>query len=283
MRFWHSSMRVFRWVSYRSFKLLPGFMKWNVLLIIHFDDFVFDLPFRATSHICWMIAITIGTFCFVFKFMILMSSLFTFCTFWFVVAECFVVAIFLTIITTFWIWNVNFYVTNQEAPFDLRGYVWTINGQYVSIWRYQLPILSPLRAFNFGYTLWLQFILYVLFIHISQLFASNHTSWRIECSVGCHFNRNVNQFVSSEKIIAVGLFLKCTAVCHHSSALQIYMNLPFLWLLCAMRKRPFGLLNVWDCHLLLLRLKIVANCRWVVGEHGGDVLFLSFHAHIDFQ
>ena len=40
------------------------------------------------------------------------------------------------------------------------------------------------------------------------------------------------------------------------------MNLPFLWLLCAMRKCPFGLLNVWDCHLLLLRLKIVANCRW---------------------
>ena len=40
------------------------------------------------------------------------------------------------------------------------------------------------------------------------------------------------------------------------------MNLPFLRLLCAMRKCPFGLLNVWDCHLLLLRLKIVANCRW---------------------
>ena len=86
MWFWHSSIWVFRWVSYRSFNLLPGFMKRNVLLIFHFDDFLFDLPFRATSHIRWMIAITIGTFCFVFTFMIIMSSLSTLCTFCFVLA-----------------------------------------------------------------------------------------------------------------------------------------------------------------------------------------------------
>ena len=61
------------------------------------------------------------------------------------------------------------------------------------------------------------------------------------------------------------------------------MSLPFLWLLCAKRKCPFGLLNVWDCHLLLLRLKIVANCRWGCRWAWGDVLFLSFHAHIDFS
>ena len=208
MRFWHSSIWVFRWVSYRSFNLLPDFMKRNVLLVLHFDDFLFDLPFRAISHICWMIAITIGTFCFAVTFMIVMSSLSTFCTFCFVLAESFVVAVFLTIKTTLWIWNVNFSVTNQETNFDLRGYVWTINGQYVWIGRYQLPILSPLHAFNFGNTLWLQFIFDVLFIHISQFFAANHTSWRIQCSVGCHFNRNVNQFVCSEKIIAVGFVLK---------------------------------------------------------------------------
>ena len=140
MRFWHSSIWVFRWLSYRSFNLLPGFMKRNVLLVLHFDDFFFDLPFRATSHICWMIAMTIGTFCYVVTFMIVMSSLSTFC---FVLAESFVVAVFLTIKTTLWIWNVNFSVTNQETNFDLRGYVWTINGQYVWIGRYQLPILSP--------------------------------------------------------------------------------------------------------------------------------------------
>ena len=176
MWLWHSRIWVFRWVSYRSFNLLPGFMKRDVLLIFHFDHFLFVLPFGATSHIRWMIAITIGTFCFVFAFMIIMSSL---STFWFVLAESFVVAIFLTIKITLWIWNVNFCVTNQETNFDLRGYVWTINGQYVLIGRYQLPILSPLHAFNFGYTLWFQFIFYVLFIHISQLFTSNNTSWRI--------------------------------------------------------------------------------------------------------
>ena len=205
MRFWNTSIWVFRWVSHRSFNLLPGFMKRNVLLILHFDDFLSDLPFRATSHICWMIAITISTFCFVVTFMIVMSSLSTFC---FVLVESFVVAILLTIKTTLRIWNVNFCVTNQETNFDLRGYVWTINGQYVWIWRYQLPILSPLHAFNFGNTLWLQFVFDVLFIHISQFFAANHTSWRIQCSVGCHFNRNVNQFVCSEKIIAIGFVLK---------------------------------------------------------------------------
>ena len=126
MRFWHSSIWIFRWVSYRSFNLLPGFMKRNVLLILHFDDFLFDLPFRATSHICWMIAITIGTFCFVVTFMIVMSSLSTFCTFCFVLAESFVVAVFLTIKTTLWIWNVNFCVTNQETNFDLRGMFWLL-------------------------------------------------------------------------------------------------------------------------------------------------------------
>ena len=198
MRFWHSSIWVFRWVSYRSFNLLPGFMKRNVLLIFHFDDFLFDLPFRATSHICWMIAITICTFCFIFAFMIVMSSLSTFCTFCFVLAESFVVAVFLTIKTTLWIWNVDFCVTNQETNFDLRGYVWTIYGEYVGIWRNQLPILLPLHTFNFGHTLWFQFISDVLFIHISQFFTANHTSWRIECSVGCYFNMNVDQFVSSE-------------------------------------------------------------------------------------
>ena len=207
MGFWHSSICVFRCVSYRSFNLLPGFMKRNVLLILHFDDFLFDLPFRATSHICWMIAITFGTFCFVVTFMIVVSSLSTFCTFCFVLAESFVVAVFLTI-KTLLIWNVYFCVTNQESNFDLRGCVWIINGQYVWILRYQLPILSPLHAFNFGNTLWLQFIFDVLFIHISELFTCNHTSWRIECSVGCHFNRNVNQFVCSAKIIAVGFVLK---------------------------------------------------------------------------
>ena len=184
MRFWHSSIWVFRWVSYRFFNLLPGFMNRNVLLILHFDDFLFDLPFRATSHISWMIAITIGTFCFVVTIMIVMSSLSTFCTFCFVLAESFVVVVFLTIKTKLWIWNVNFCVTNQETNFNLRGYVWIINGQYVWIWRYQLPILSPLHAFNFGNTLWLQFIFDVLFIHIYELYTSNHTSWRIECSVG---------------------------------------------------------------------------------------------------
>ena len=94
MWFWHSSIWVFRWVSYRSFNLLPGFMKRNVFLIFHFDNFLFDLPFRATSHIRWMIAITICTFCFIFALMIVMFSLSTSRTFWLVLAVPFVVAIF---------------------------------------------------------------------------------------------------------------------------------------------------------------------------------------------
>ena len=59
--------------------------------------------------------------------MIVMSSLSTFGTFCFVLAESFVVAVFLTI-KTLWIWNVGFCVTIPEANFDLRRYVWTIYG-----------------------------------------------------------------------------------------------------------------------------------------------------------
>ena len=201
--FWHSSIRVFRWVSYRSFNLLPGFMKRNVLLIFHFNNFLFDLPFRATSHICWMIAITIGTFCFIFTFMIVMSSL---STFWFVLAESFIVTIFLTIKTTLWIWNVNLCVTNHETNFDLRGYVWTISGQYV--WRHQLPILSPLHAFNFGYFVIPVHFWCPLHPYFSALYIQSHFLKNWVCSKGCHFNRIVNQFVSSEKIIAVGFVFK---------------------------------------------------------------------------
>ena len=104
-------------------------MKQNVLLILHFDDFLFDLPFKATSHICWMIAITIGTFCFIVTFMIVMSSLSTFCTFCFVLAESFVVVVFLTIKTTLWIWNVN-YVNESGKQLWSEGvcldYLWLI-------------------------------------------------------------------------------------------------------------------------------------------------------------
>ena len=185
-----SSTWVFRWVSYRSFNVLPGFTKQNVLLIFHFDDFFFDLPFRATSHIRWMIAITICTFCFIFAFVIFMFSLSTFRTFWLVLAVSFVVAIFLTKQRSGF-WYKLFCDESGNQPWS-GGYVWTIYGQYVGIWRNQLPIFSSLHKFNFGHTLWLQFIFDVLFIHIAQFFTPNHTSWRIECSVGCHFNRNIS-------------------------------------------------------------------------------------------
>ena len=196
MWFWDSSIWLFRRVGYGSFSLLSGFMKRNVLLIFHFDYFLFDLPFRVTSCVRWMIALTIGTFCFIFAFIIVMFCLCTFRIFGLVLAVSVVVAIFLTIKTTLWIWNIHLCVTYQKANFDLRGYVWIIYGQYVWIWKYQLPIISPLHHF------------YVLVINISHFFTSNHTSWGNECSVGCHSNRNVYKFVSSEKIVAEGFVIK---------------------------------------------------------------------------
>ena len=214
MRFCGSSIWIFRWVSCGSVNLLLGFMKRNAFFIFHLDDFLFDLPFRAISCVRWMIAIAICTFCFIFAFMIVMSSLYTFRIFWFVLAASFVVAIFLTIKATLWIWNVNFCATNQETNFDLRGYVWTIYGQYVGIWRNQLPIFSPLHAFNFGNTLWLQFIFDVLFIHISQLFTSNHTSWRIECALWGVTLIGMSINLSALKRLSLwALFSKCTNSC----------------------------------------------------------------------
>ena len=200
-----------------------------------------------------MIAITIGTFCFVFTFMIVMSSLSTFCTFFFVLAESFVVVVFLTIKTTLCIWSVNFCITNQETNFDLKGYVWTINGQYVWILRYQQPILASLHAFNFCNTWW------------SQCILMSSTSI---------FLNSLHPITPLQELSALwGVILTGTSI--NSSALRlslfaiinrlyrfIWTSHSFLWLLCAMRKYPFGLLNVWDCHRLLLRLKIGANCLW---------------------
>ena len=144
-----------------------GMFFWFFTLMISFSLFHWGNFSRTLDdrHYNWHILLRF----FVFAFKIIMSSLSTFCTFWFVFAESFVLAIFLTIKTTLWIWNVNFCVTNQESNFDLRGYVWTINGQYVWIGRYQLPILSPLHAFNFGYNLWFQLI----FMSSSSIFPSS--------------------------------------------------------------------------------------------------------------
>ena len=143
---------------------------WNAkfYLIFHFDNFLFDLPFRTTSHIRWVIAITIGTFCFDFTFMIVMSSLCTFCTFWFVLAESFVVAIFLINYNN--VVDLEYKLSCYESGNQLWSegvrldYLWSICRNLKELTAH----FSPLHTFNFGHTLWLQFIFDVIFIDVAQ-------------------------------------------------------------------------------------------------------------------
>ena len=62
---------VFGWIGCWSFDLLSGFMEGYVILKLHFEDF----PFRANSVVHRMITIAICTFCFIFAESFVMALL----------------------------------------------------------------------------------------------------------------------------------------------------------------------------------------------------------------
>ena len=86
-------------------------VSWNGMSFdISLWRYFFDLPLRATSCVCWMIAITIGTFWFIFAFMIMMSGLSTFRTF---LQYVLLWPNFWQLKPTLWIWNIHFCVTKS--------------------------------------------------------------------------------------------------------------------------------------------------------------------------
>ena len=114
-----------------------GMFFWYFNLTISFSIF----NFRATSWVCWMIAVTIGWYTMAHFLIhdrhtqpVHISHIF--------VDFCSIFCCGHIIKATSCIWNIQLCVTNQNTNLDLRGYDWIIYGKYVGILKYQLPIFA---------------------------------------------------------------------------------------------------------------------------------------------